>query len=221
MKQALNVLVIGASSGSGLEAVKELVMQGHQVTAFSRNASKVTLTSETLQKIDGDAMNQDDVERAVQGKDAVIITLGINENPLRVRFFGSAGTPLRIRSLGTKNVIQAMQKHEVSRLIVQTSYGVGETRELLGWKERIFFSLILAPQIQDTEVQEEVVRNSGLDWVLAQPVHLNDQSEDKEPFLSIDGTVREMQVSRKQVAKALAKALTEKRFLGHSLSISG
>ena len=40
-----------------------------------------------------------------------------------------------------------MRKHGVRKLVVQTTYGVGSTRDRLRWMDRLFFKLILAPQI--------------------------------------------------------------------------
>jgi hypothetical protein len=63
----------------------------------------------------------EDVGRAVRGQDAVVVTLGISEHPLRVRLLGSAGTPLDVRSRGTAAVVAAMRTHGVRRLVVQSS----------------------------------------------------------------------------------------------------
>jgi putative NADH-flavin reductase len=191
------------------------------VTAFSRHAESLENTSDRLRLLNGDATNPDDIDRAVAGHDAVIITLGITENPLRVRLFGAAHTPLDVRSTGTRNVIAAMRKHGVSRLVVQSSYGVGETRNSLGWVDRLFFSLLLKPQIADTEVQELEVRDSGVDWVLAQPVHLTDDDSDDMPFASTDGQVREWKISRKGVAQFLALAAQVPEYVGQSVALSG
>ncbi len=42
----------------------------------------------------------------------------------------------------------------------------------------------MKPQMDDTEVQEKLVRNSGVDWVLAQPVHLTDDELDLPAYVS-------------------------------------
>ena len=166
-------------------------------------------------------MNAADVERAVQGQDAVVVTLGISENALKVRLRGTSHTPRDVRSAGTRNVIAAMQKHGVRKLVVQSSYGVGETREKLGFVDRLFFALILKPQIADTEKQEVRVRASGLDWVLVQPVHLTDGEEDEMPAYSTDGQVVLLKVSRHSVGRFLAEAVSDPRFVGRSVAVSG
>ncbi|MBW2381878.1 MAG: SDR family oxidoreductase, partial [Deltaproteobacteria bacterium] len=206
MEKSQKVLVVGATGGTGRATIDALLKQGHRVTAFSRQAESLENTSDRLRLLNGDATNPDDIDRAVAGHHAVIITLGITENPIRVRLFGAAKTPNDVRSAGTRNVIAAMRKHGVGRLVVQSSYGVGETRNSLGWVDSLFFSLLLKPQIADTEVQELEVRDSGVDWVLAQPVHLTDDDSDDMPFASVEGQVREWKISRKGVAQFLALA---------------
>jgi len=217
----INVLVVGATGGTGQALVQELLQQGHTVTAFSRHASAKFQTAERLKIIDGNVMQPADVEHAVIGQDVVIVVLGISENPFRVRLFGAARTPVDVRSKGTSNVIDAMRKHGLTRLVVQSSFGVGETRGLLGFVDQLFFSLLLKPQIADTELQEQIVRQSGIDWVLAQPVHLTDSDDAVVPFLSTQGKTRAMKVSRSSVARFLAVAVREPDFIGKTVTVSG
>ncbi|MGB5284528.1 MAG: NAD(P)-binding oxidoreductase [Polyangiales bacterium] len=221
MEKAQNVLVVGATGGTGRATVEALLKRGHRVTAFSRHAESLEIDSDRVTLLNGDATRPDDVEQAVAGQDAVIVTLGITENPMRVRLFGAARTPDDVRSSGTRNVIAAMRKHGVRRLVVQSSYGVGETRGSLRWIERLFFGLLLKPQIADTEVQELVVRESGVDWVLAQPVHLTDDDSDAMPFASAEGEVRDWKISRKDVGRFLAHAAQGAEFVGRSVALSG
>ena len=221
MHQPQKVLVVGATGGTGRATIDELVKAGHRVTAFSRHADELADTSELVTAFNGDATNPADVDRAVGGHDAVIVTLGIAENPLRVRLFGAARTPLDVRSAGTRNVIAAMRKHGVRRLVVQTSFGVGETRNNLRLMDRLFFSLLLKPQIADTEVQELEVRDSDVDWVLAQPVHLTDDESDEMPFASTDGQVGEWKISRKGVARFLTRAVGGRDYVGQTVALSG
>jgi nucleoside-diphosphate-sugar epimerase len=220
-RSPIKVLVVGASGGSGRAATEALLAAGHEVTAFARHADGLRLASDRLKRVNGDAMNPADVEAAVRGQDAVVVTLGISENPVRVRFLGPAHTPLHVRSVGTRNVISAMRKHGLRRLVVQTSYGVGGTRDRLRFADRLFFQLLLKPQIADTEIQDREVSESGLDWVIAQPVHLTDCQKDEEPVLSTAGETARMKVSRKSVGRFLARAVVDPAFVRKSVALSG
>jgi uncharacterized protein YbjT (DUF2867 family) len=216
-----NILVIGATGGTGRAVVDRLLKEGHRVTAFSRNASLLNNNDVHLRTLNGDVSHPTDLAKAMKGQNAVIVTLGITENPFKVRFFGSSNTPNNVRSLGTKNVIQAMRKEGVKRLVVQSTFGVGETKKLLGLFDRLFFSLLLKPQIEDTELQESIVRESNLEWVLAQPVHLTDDTSESSPFLSTSGQTNMMKVARQSVAKFLAIATRQPEFICKSVVISG
>lgn len=223
--QPQRVLVVGATGGTGRATVQHLRDLGHSVTAFSRSADRLAGEIEGIVTLNGDAADPVAVERAVQDQDAVIVTLGITENPLRVRFFGPARTPLDVRSRGTRNVLAAMRKHGVRRLVVLSSFGVGATRALLGFVDRLFFSLLLKPQIQDTELQEQLVRaDRNIDWTLVQPVHLTDALETDpiaEPFVSTGGQTRVMKVTREAVARVLVRAAGDESLKGQSLAVSG
>ncbi len=221
MQKQSGIVVVGATGGSGRATVECLLAQGHLVTAFSRHADRLRELSDRLVIINGDVMNAEEVDRAVAGQDAVIVTLGIAENAFRVRLFGAAHTPDHVRSLGTRNVVAAMKKHAVRRLVVQTSYGVGETRSLLSFAERLLFSLVLKPQMEDTEMQEQVVRTSGVEWVIAQPVHLTNEHPDQAPYVSVIGQTRSRKVARSAVASFLAQAALAPDYLGKSVAISG
>ncbi len=216
----MKVLVLGATGGSGRAAVRQLLSRGHQVTAFTRSGA-LGIEHAQLNVLRGDATNAHDVERAVCGHDAVVVTLGISENPFRVRFLGAAHTPDAVRSEGTRNVIAAMKKHGVRRLVVQTTFGVGDTRDKLGFLDGLFFKLLLKPQIADTELQNADVIASELDWVLAQPVHLTDEAADPMPVLSTQGETGMRKVSRASVGRFLAEAVLDARYLRKTVSISG
>lgn len=216
----MKVLVVGATGGSGRAAMDELLLRGHEVTAFSRHAERLGAVPGQLRAVNGDATDPAAVDRAVRGQQAVIVTLGIGQNALRVRLAGPTGTPMDVRSRGTRNVITAMRQHGVGKLVAQTSYGVGATRDKLPPLYRLIYWLVLRPQIADTELQERAVRASGLDWVIAQPVSLTDDPQAGLPFASPTGELRGMKVSRGCVGRFLVQAVEESEYVGASVALS-
>jgi NAD(P)-dependent dehydrogenase (short-subunit alcohol dehydrogenase family) len=75
------VLIIGASRGIGLEAVRLALKAGHSVRALARSASAIRLRDPRLEKLDGDALDREMIERALEGVHAVIQTLGVSPTP--------------------------------------------------------------------------------------------------------------------------------------------
>jgi uncharacterized protein YbjT (DUF2867 family) len=216
----MKVLVVGATGGSGRAVVDELLSRGHEVTAFSRHAQALGAVPGRLRTVNGDATDPAALERVVRGQQAVIVTLGISENALRVRLLGPKSTPMDVRSRGTRNVITAMRQHGVGKLVAQTSYGVGATRDRLPRLYRLLFWLVLRPQIADTEQQDRAVRASGLDWVIAQPVNLTDDPHPGLPFASPTGELGGMKVSRGCVGRFLVQAAEGSDHVGASVALS-
>ncbi|MEM7026715.1 MAG: NAD(P)-binding oxidoreductase [Pseudomonadota bacterium] len=219
MKDIKKIAVIGASGGSGRYTVEALTALGHEVTAVSRSASNVF--ERNVRCIDGSAMDKSILKEAIKGQDAVIVTLGISENPIRVRLFGTANTPADIRSAGTKLVIEVMEELGVKRLVVQTSFGTGPTNTNLRVLDKLFFNLILKPQIRDTELQDEYVRTSALDWTITQPVHLTDNINATDAvFTSSEKQVGNWSVSRLLVGEVNAQVTFDSDKVGKTIVVS-
>lgn len=216
----MKVLVVGASAGTGWQVVQQLLTQGHEVTAFARRAEQLPDLGPALHRVPGDATCPEDLDRAMPGHEAVVITLGISESALRVRLLGPARSAPDVRSAGTQQVLDAMKRHGLRRVLVQTSFGVGPTRPLLPLAVRLVFALLLKPQIEDTERQEALVRASGLDWVILQPVNLTDDPQRDGARMSPTGEIGQLKVSRQQVADCIARVLASPALRGQTLALS-
>ena len=72
----MNILLIGATGGTGQEILPRLLAAGHTVTALVRRPEAITTKHEHLVVRPGGVRDPDLVERAVQGQDAVICAFG-------------------------------------------------------------------------------------------------------------------------------------------------
>lgn len=220
----MNVLVIGATGGSGQAVVAELHRRGHSVTAFSRSAGRLRQQTDLrgdLRTIDGDVGDERAVDAAVAGHEAVVVTLGISESALRVRLRGPAHTWPDVRSRGTRNVVAAMKQHGSDRLVVQSVFGIGDSAGKLRLVDRIFFALLIKQQVADHVEQERAVRASGLDWTLVQPSYLTDDPDGGEAFVSAGGELGRAKVTRTALARVLADEVEQRDHVGASLAVSG
>jgi uncharacterized protein YbjT (DUF2867 family) len=215
----MRILVIGATGGSGRAVSDSLLDRGHHVTALARHATALD-PRPGLERVDGDATDPTVLDRVVPGHDAIVVTLGISEPPLRVRLLGARGTADDVRSRGTVAIVAAARRAGVRRVVVQSSYGVGATRSQLGLFDRVLLATLIGPQLFDTEIQEGVLRGSGLDWTLVQPVYLTDTGED-EHFASLDGSTRGRKVSRRAVGHVHAQLIESAGHIGRTVSVSG
>lgn len=214
----MKVLVVGASGGTGAELVEELTERGHLVTAYSRSAGG---TDERVRYVAADVLDHEALAKAMIGQDAVAVTLGIPDNPFRVRLTRRASAPLDVRSRGTRHVVEAMREHDVPRLAIQSTYGIGDTFAGLPLSLKAFFYLGIKPQVEDHVRQEDLVRGSGLDWAIIRPVVMHDDPTEAPPYVATDDQVRSLKVSRRQVARALADSLERDEYVGRVLTVSG
>lgn len=161
----MNIIVFGASGKVGSLVVKELLKRGHNVTGFvyGKNPFK---DEKNLKIISGDIKSADDVMQAVKGQDAVISTLG------------SWGTKTKdILSSGMKNIIPAMEKNKVTRIISLTgadARDVDDNPNIINDLTHMFFGLIAGKIMKDGEDHIKQLRNSRLDWtIIRSPVMKN------------------------------------------------
>ena len=209
------LLVVGASQGTGALTVSVALARGHQVTAFSRSPQKLTIEHASLVKRAGSFHDAADVDAAVAGHDAVIITAapsslaGFKENPT----YFSAGTAL---------VVEAMKRHGVPRLVVLSSLGTGESRVLSNWFVRTLLvdGLLKLPS-QDHERQEALTRASGLEWVIARPGRLPNgpgrgRYVKRAEIAPVPGSI-----ARADVADFLVSAADSDAWVGKAVQIGG
>lgn len=164
-----NILVIGASSGTGLETVKRALEEGYRVRAFARSAEEISLDDPNLERFTGDAIVPTDVRRALSGIDVVIQTLGVQAGPeMLIR-----GT--KLFSKATRILVEAMQAEGISRLVALTGFGAGDSRNQGGCLYDLGFNTILGRVYDDKNVQEHLIRSSDLAWTIARPVILTDR----------------------------------------------
>lgn len=158
----MKVIIFGATGTVGRLMVDQALADGHQVTAFARRPEKLDAAHPLLTRVAGDVLDPKSVANAILGHDAVVVALGA----------GRKGT---VRSAGTRNVIDGMQKHSVQRLICQSTLGAGDSAQTLNffWKH-IMFGLLLKEAMADHELQERYVRESGLDWTIVRPAAFTD-----------------------------------------------
>ena len=126
-------------------------------------------------------------------------------------------------SNGTKSIVQAMEKLGVKRFICESSLGVGDSKGRLGLLYTyVLIPLFLRGLFADKEVQERIIGDSGLDWVIVRPAALTNgprrgayrHGED------IGHWMFTRKISRSDVADFMLKQLTENRYLHMTPGVS-
>jgi len=202
----MNLVIFGATGGTGRALVEQALDQGHTVTAFVRKASRMRVKHRRLRLAIGDVLNYGTVEAAIAGQDAVLSALGHKRWLIKTS----------ILSRGTRNIVTAMTKCSVRRFVCETSLGVGDSRGRLGILYTFFLiPLLLYFYFQDKELQEKCIMQSSLDWIIVRPAALTNGKQ--------TGVVREgkdigsllftHRISRADVASFMLSELRDDRYL--------
>lgn len=177
----MHLLVIGGSGQTGRLVIDEALQRGHKITALIRNPSALR-AREGLTIVKGTPVDPSNIEsafNAVQGDvpAGVIVTLS---SP------SEKGT--RVMSDAHENLIAAMKRHDVSKIATLSSFGVGSSlaniNVLMQWA--IFNTSLKHPFIDHNHV-DEILKRSGLNYVVLRPARLTLAKKKPVQFLGDDG----------------------------------
>ena len=208
----MRLVVFGSTGGTGRELLARALERGHEVVAYARDPTKLNdLKHARLEVIRGDVLDSVGVESAVVGKQAVLCTIGA----------GAKRTTLREE--GTRNIVEAMVRAGVKRLICQSSLGVGDSRANLSFfTKHIIVSVFLRHAFADHERQEAVVKQSPLDWTIVRPPHLTVGPRTgtyRHGFPVTDKHIS-AKISRADVADFMLKQLTDNMYIRQTPGVS-
>src|ERR1700722_6851944 len=138
----MKITVFGSTGGNGRLILDEAVRRGHEVTAFARQAPALADVVGLAAVVEGDGRNRADVDKAVVGQDAIIMTVSGR---------GAADVAPGI----ARAVIAAMASFDVPRLVATSSYGMVANRPyVLASVVRRIFAKAFADQLAADRVVE-------------------------------------------------------------------
>ena len=203
----MNVLIFGATGATGRHLVKQALEQNHTVTAFARNPAGL----ESTHSIQGDVLDATLVEVAVQGQDAVLCALG-----------APTSDKTMLRSSGTRNILCAMKKAGVERLVCQSSLGFGDSRDILPFHFKyILVPLVLKHAFADHESQEGLIKRSGLRWTIVRPANLTNGGFTGAYKHGFGVTEKiKLKISRADVADFMVRQLSDNTYVHKTPGLS-
>jgi len=187
----MKVIVFGSTGGTGRLLVSRALEEGHEVTAFARDAAALE-ERPGLTIFQGATADAGAVDRAVAGQDAVLCALG--GRPWRRR--------ARVCSSAMRNIVSSMTRHGVRRIIAISTFGAGDTRPRVDWFARnVLFGLILRSEVADKEAMEDLLTATDLDWTVVRVGILTDDVARGAWRAADDDSIRGMgKIARADVA---------------------
>lgn len=185
------VVIIGAS-GSLAKYVTEAVksFENIELTLFLRNKYRVSMElSENCHIIEGDALNYEDIKKTVAGHDIVYVNLEGNLETM------------------TKNIVRAMQKTGVKRIIAISSIGIYEDS--------------LRPVLVPYRMLADLIESSGLDYTILRPDWFTNINEIDYVLTKKSEPEKGTAISRKSIADFVSKLINDPNlYVNENLGIS-
>lgn len=207
-----NISIFGASGRTGRIVTKQLLSQGYTIKALVRNPDKIISTSKNITLLQGDATNYDVIEQTIDGCVAVISVLGY-----------SKGSKKGFQTEAIKNIIEAMHKKQVKRIIILTGTGVyfeGDTFALGNWLVTLIIKTIAPERFKDGVSQCKSLLQSDLDWTIVRAPLLTNGKEKEVYKTGILKIGFFSHISREDIVGFMLKLLKDNSFIKQAPQIS-
>lgn len=201
----MNLTVFGASGRTGYHVVEQALERGHDVTAFVRSASKLSLSDDRLTVIEGDAYEGTNVEAAVADADGVLSTLGQSKE-----------TPDDLLTVAGRHILAAMEKQGVDRFVTLVGAGVrteGETVSLGGKIMGGLLKLLSRDVLEDAMQHVADVSAAELRWTVVRVPRLGDGEPRGEYRTGEDIELGFEAIARADVASFMLDVVEDDRYV--------
>jgi len=153
------IALFGATGLTGGEFLAQALTAGYVVRALVRTPSKLKQSHQNLHVIEGDVLSLSNVEATIASCDVVVSLFG------HVK-----GSPAWLQTDGTKNIVAAMQKHGIGKVISLSGGGLPyPTKDQPKFADKLIRAImkIAVPKIlNDAIAHHTVLAHSDLDWII-------------------------------------------------------
>lgn len=207
----MKITLFGATGMMGKCLIDQARIHGHSVRAFGRNVfTKLPTGRKNLELFKGSLFEDDDIEAALDGCDAVLSAIGGDVNGLD-----------KTRSLGMKHIVQGMEKTGVKRIVAIGGMGILQADEnQLLFRTPAFPEIYKPVSIEHFEAWQHL-QNSSLDWTMVCPPDLVD-AEFTAKFITKKDypAVGVMHINTSDLAEFMVRQLESDKFLHCRVGIS-
>lgn len=163
MKQ---VALFGGTGKTGRRVLSRLLEQGHTVRMLARDPDAVSVEHPSLEVVRGDVLDAGAVDQTVQGASVVLSLFG--QVP---------GSPRTLQTDGTRLIVKAMKRHDVSRIVSLSGGGLRAPQDRPRVPDRVIRGLmkvVARHVLADAEGHLDVLEHSGLEWTVVRGPRLTE-----------------------------------------------
>jgi putative NADH-flavin reductase len=199
------IALFGASGKTGQLFLQQALAKGYPVKALVRTPAKVTQKAPQLEVLAGDVLNETDVNKTVAGTDVVVSLFG------HVK-----GSPPWLQTEGTINIINAMKKQGVPRIVSLSGGGLPypeqDKPKLPDKLIRTIMKIAVPQLLKDAEKHASVLKSSGLKWVIARAPRLLDSPKKGTYRIGWVGVNASTKIARADFADFILRLVDDEQF---------
>ena len=199
------IALFGSSGQTGQQFLIQALERGYIIKALVRNVGAVSQTSPNLVVIQGDVLNLSDVEKTVEGCDIVISLFGHVKN-----------SPEWLQSDGTSNIIKAMKKFNVSKIVSLSGGGLPfpekDEPKFMDKVIRTIMSIVVPKVLNDAVKHAELLKSSGLKWSIVRGPRLTNDPKVGKYSVGWVGVNASSKISRADLADFIVTQLEDDTF---------
>lgn len=197
------IAVIGGTGKAGKFVIKNLLGKGYKIKMLVRNPQKVEFLNDSIELVNGNVENFEDIHTLLQECDALISTLGQDfmKNPI---FFKA-----------TENIYKAMTGLNIKRYIMVAGIAINTPSDKKNTKIKItskLMKLFFSRTINDKQLAFDFLKESNLDWTVVRVpmIKLTDNKDNVKTDLS---DCKGSKISSADLAEFMVNQLNEKHYI--------
>ncbi len=208
MNNSERIVVFGGTGFIGKQIVQKFLNNGNLVTVVTRKKKK---SSDKLTIINGDVRDAQSLNNTIQKNDQIVIALSLDKRDNKTM------------SIGTANIIKQMNKAGAVRLVCISGQGVGESIKEMPFLFRFIVRIFgrLQRLIQDHARQEELIKNTELEWTIIRPTRVINKPETKIIKINPASHRKILPITVFDVAQVVVSAIEGHTYIRKTITITG
>lgn len=204
------IALFGVSGRTGKPLLDILLKKGYSVQALVRNPKNFAIKHQSLTIHQGNILTPEDVERTIAGADAVISVIGHVRGDTQ---------PKNIQTIGAKNIIAAMEKHGVKRLLSLTGGAVPYKDDQPKFADkaiRFIMNIIAKDTLYDAIAHASVIAKSRTEWTIIRGPRLLEKPAQGSYRFGMVGVNGSTSITYPDLAQSIADELENGKYI-HSM----
>ena len=199
------IALFGATGQTGQQFLEIALAKGYEVKVLVRDPSKLIQKSDKITVIVGDVLKSNDVSKTIEDTDIVVSLFGHVKN-----------SPEWLQTNGSKNIIDAMKIHGVSRIISLSGGGLPfpekDEPKFIDKMIRTIMKLLVPNILNDAIEHHKILVSSNLKWVIVRGPRLTNDPKVGTYRVGWVGVNSGNKISRADLADFISTQIEDETF---------